>query len=64
MRVYSIEETNYNELESFLKKMVKCGKKILDEMEDGEFASRSRMGYRDDEDDDDGFMKHKKYSRY
>lgn len=52
MRVYSIEESNYTELTDFLKKMVKCGKKILEEMEENEFASRNRMGWRDDEEDD------------
>lgn len=57
MRVYSIEEKNYTELEEFLKKMVKCGSKILEEMEEGEFASRNRMGWRDDEDDYDWKLK-------
>lgn len=66
MRVYSIEEKNYTELEDFLKKMVKCGKKILEEMEEGEFASRNRMGWRDEEDEDDYDWKVKKgrHSRY
>ena len=63
MRVYSIEEKDYNELEEYLEKVVKCGKKLLKAMESGEFGSRNR--HHDDWDEEDDYdWKIKRGNRY
>lgn len=56
MKVYSIEEKDYEELEEYLEKVVKCGKKLLKAMESGEFGSRNRHDW-DEEDDYDWKIK-------
>ena len=56
MRVYSLQEADYNELEEYLEKIVKCGKKLLNMIENNEYGSRNRHEW-DGEDDYDWKIK-------
>lgn len=61
MKVYTLQEHDYSELEESLECIMNKAKKFLQKMEDGEFGSRRHRGY-DDEDDYD--WKIKKGYRY
>ena len=59
MKIYSIEEKDYSDLEESLECIVAKAKKLLKKMENGDFGSRNRY-----DDDDDYDWKIKKGSRY
>lgn len=66
MRIYTIEEDGYNNLNKVVEKMcdvVRCAKKVLEEVEESEY--NSRMGWRDRHEDDYDWKIKKGYpSRY
>lgn len=69
MRIYTIEETGYNDLHKVVDKMcdvVKCAKKVLEEVEESEYGSRMgwRKRYDEDEEDYDWKIKKGRGSRY
>lgn len=61
MRVYTLQENDYSDLEETLECIMHKAKKFLAKMEEGEFGSRNqRMRYEDDDYD----WKLKRGSRY
>lgn len=62
MKVYTLQENDYSELEESLECIMDKAKKFLHKMESGEFGSRKRRYYDDEEDDYD--WKVKKGYRY
>lgn len=65
MKVFTIEETCYNDLEETLGKVMKYGKKLLECMEESELESKGYMGWkRRDDEYEDYDWKIKKGRRY
>ena len=66
MKVYSIQETDYENLEESLECIMEKAKKLLTKMTSGEFGTRkrSRNDWEDEEDDYDWKIKKGRYSRY
>lgn len=63
MKVYTLQETDYSDLEESLECIMHKAKKFLEKMESGDFGSRRGMGWRDEEDDDyDWKVKKGRYS--
>lgn len=57
MKVYTIEEYDYNELEETLECMIDKAKDFLRKMDMSEMGYRNRMGWRDEDDDYDWKIK-------
>lgn len=66
MKVYTIQETDYENLEESLECIMEKAKKFLAKMNSGEFGMRkhSRGDWDDEEDDYDWKIKKNRYSRY
>lgn len=71
MKIYTIEESCYEDLNGVLEKMqdvVRCAKKVISEIEHTEMGSRkSKRRYEDDYDEEDDYdwrIKKGHYSRY
>lgn len=62
MRVYTLQENDYSDLEESLECIMHKAKKFLQKMESGEFGSRKHRGY--DDDDEDYDWKIKRGNRY
>lgn len=60
MKMYTIEEDKYEELEEWVERIVACGEKLLNKLQHSEFAMKSR----DEFENDDYDWKIKKGNRY
>lgn len=69
MKVYTIQETEYECLEETLECIVDKAKKLLYKMSSGEFGNKkySKKSYDEDYEDEDDYdwkIKNRRYSRY
>lgn len=65
MKIYTIEEDNYHELTEWVEKIVHCGKKLMDKINEDAFGVKT--GFRDRERyrrEDDGDFYRRDRNRY